>query len=129
MASCQEVNPNGAGAQLQWPLAALALDINGKHAPASNTAAVVTFDADADQRNILRQIFFGYDAAPTGGQLKVEDGAGTIIMQLPVGGLGVQSLTFDPPLAGTKNTLLKVTLAAGGSGVTGGLYVSAYREL
>jgi len=91
-------------------------DVN---APASNTAAVLTYAAVSDRRHVLDGIQWSYSGAPTGGNLKVEDGGGTTVFSLDVTAAGQGFVPFKPGLAGRVNTAMIVTLAAGGSGVTG----------
>lgn len=92
------------------------------HVPAANTAAVVTYAAlDAAKAHVIDQIFWSYSAAPTGGTLKVEDVAGTVVFgPHHITAAGPDSLTFDPPLrSAIGGTAMIVTLAAGGAGITG----------
>src|SRR4051794_18599647 len=89
------------------------------HAPASNTAAVVTYAAVSDRQHAITGIAWSYDGAPTGGNLKIEDGSGTTVFSIDITAGGPGVLYFDPAKHGAKNTALIVTLAAGGSGVTG----------
>lgn len=127
MPAAPEVNPPEK--YLSWPAAGPGFTTDLRHAPAADTAAVVTLTADADSRNILRQIFWSYSATPTGGSIKVEDGAGTTVwgaFHILTGGIG--SVTFDPPLCGTRNTALVVTLATGAGAVVGILCVNAWKE-
>ena len=91
-------------------------DVN---APASNTAAVLTYAAVSDRRHVLDGIQWSYSAAPTGGNLKVEDGSGTTVFSIDVTAAGPGFVPFAPGLAGRGNTAMIVTLAAGGSGVSG----------
>lgn len=90
------------------------------HQPASNTAAVVTkAAAGAGVYYCLAGVYWSYDAAPTGGSVKVEDGSGNVVFIVSITAAGPGSMLFNPPLRGTGNTALIITLAAGGSGVTG----------
>jgi hypothetical protein len=99
------------------------------HAPAAATAAVVTLNADADKVNILGQIFYSYTATPTGGEIKVEDEAGTVIFgPLDITAAGPGSFTFQPPIAGRKNKAMIITLASGAGAVVGTLTVNAWKE-
>ena len=91
-------------------------DVN---APAANTAAVVTYAASAGAQHVISGIAWSYSAAPTGGNLKVEDGAGNVIFQLDVTAAGPDAVYFRPAKKGSVNTNLIVTLAAGGAAVTG----------
>ena len=99
------------------------------HAPAANTAAVVTMAAGgAGVSNILAAIYWSYNAAPTGGNLKIENGAGSTVLSVDVTAAGPGFLQFDPPLRGTANTALVVTLAAGGEAATGKVNLNTWTE-
>lgn len=91
------------------------------HAPAANTAAVITLAAASGTRHVVDKVFGGYDVTPTGGSLTI---AATVLgsavsMVLPLGTYGPIVLNLDPPLQGDDNTAITITLAAGGAGVTG----------
>lgn len=89
------------------------------HAPSSNTAAVLTYAAVSDRRHVLSGVAFSYSAAPTNGNLKIENGSGTTVFNLDISAAGPGFIPFDPPLEGSLNTALIITLAAGGSGISG----------
>jgi hypothetical protein len=91
------------------------------HAPAANTAAVVTYNAVATGQHVVSGVAWSYSGTGTltGGNLKVEDGAGTTVFTMDVTEKGAGFVPFAPPKRGRKNTLLRVTLAAGGADVTG----------
>lgn len=121
---------NLAGSDVELSLApAIPFDATNRHAPAAATAAVVTLAADASRPNILSQIHCGYTATPTGGAITVEDGAGTTVWSLPLAGAGPYQFDFDPPLCGTRNTAMIITLASGAGAVVGTLNVNAYKAL
>lgn len=92
------------------------------HTPAADTAAVVTLAAaGASVSNVIRGIAWGYSEAPTGGSLKIEDGAGTTVFYLPITAAGPG---FIPVFGkGSANTALVVTLAAGGGTCVGSVNV------
>lgn len=92
------------------------------HTPAANTAAVVTLTAaGAGVSNVIRGIAWGYSEAPTGGSLKIEDGAGTTVFSVPITAAGPG---FIPVFGkGSANTALVVTLAAGGGTCVGSVNV------
>ena len=92
---------------------------NDVHAPASNTAAVVTYAAVTDRQHSVSGVAWSYSAAPTGGNLKIEDGSGTTVFSIDITAAGPGVVYFTPPKTGTRNTALIITLAAGGSGVSG----------
>jgi len=100
------------------------------HAPSSNTAAVITKTAAAAGiANVVSFIAWGYSGTPTAGSLKVEDGSGTVIFgPIPITAAGPGF--FPVAIKGSAATALIVTLAAGGSGVSGVVSVaSAWTEL
>jgi hypothetical protein len=90
-------------------------------APASNTAAVVTYAAAAGLKHCISGLVWSYDGTPTGGSIKIEDGAGNIVFgphAITVGGVGI--LVFpNPKKSSAANVALITTLAAGGAGVSG----------
>lgn len=127
MAVPQTLSPNGQSAKRTWRCPQR-LDSGGlTHAPAGNTPAVVTMAAAAAP-NVVNQIIGGYDAAPTGGSVKVEIGGTIVLGPIPIGSAEPFGLDFDPPLSGGPNEDLVVTLAAGGGTIKGGLFVNGYRE-
>lgn len=102
-----------------------ALATTNVHAPASNTAAVITYTARTSA-HAISGIAWSYDAAPTGGNLKIENGAGTTVFTIAITAAGPGFIPFPQPRFGSPNTALIVTLAAGGAGVTGKVNVLYY---
>jgi hypothetical protein len=103
--------------QHETPIAASTSDVN---APAANTAAVISYAAaGAGVTHCLSGIAWSYSGDPSNGNLLIEDGSGNTVFSMDItkGGAGV--LYFTPPKKGTANTLLKITLAAGGNGISG----------
>jgi len=100
------------------PVAAAAADV---HAPAANTAAIVTYSATAALKHCITGIVWSYvGGIPTGGNLKIEDVSGTTVftMDIDEGGPGV--IIFPKPKKSAAiNTAMIITLAAGGAGITG----------
>jgi hypothetical protein len=89
-------------------------------APASNTAAVITYAAaGAGVSHVISGIAWSYSAAPTGGNLTIEDGSGTTVFTMDITSSGAGFIPMVLPKRGTANTAMIVTLAAGGSAVTG----------
>lgn len=128
-AAAPQVQARPAGGQLNWPLALAAFDANSKTSAGSGAAAAITFSADTLRPIVLRQIFCGYDGTPqAGATIKVEDGSGTTVWQMPITAAGPFVFTFDPPKTGTKNTAMIITLSAGGGSVTAYLAATAYVE-
>jgi hypothetical protein len=94
-------------------------------APGTDTAAVATQAADAEQFWCIDWIRWSYSAAPTGGKVTVAVGGVTIDeFDVTAGGPGI--MRYDPPLYVPEQTLnqaVVVTLAAAGAGITGKLLV------
>jgi hypothetical protein len=97
-------------------------------APSSNTAAVVTYAASAGAGHCVGQVSWSYNGDPTAGNLKIEDGSGNVIFSIDITAGGPGSIAFTPPKKGTINTALIVTLAAGGSGISGKVSVTHWTE-
>lgn len=95
---------------------------HAKHLPAANTDAVVTIAAAAGERWVLDRIDWSYDGTPTG-RLTIAFG-GTTILDIDIIAGGPGNLEFLGGLNNeTKNEACVITLAAGGLGVTGKLFV------
>ena len=99
------------------------------HAPAVNTAAVVTYAAVKDFKHVITGISWSYaGGTPVGGNLKVEDVSGTIVWQIDIDQSGPGGFTFpQPKKSAAANTAMIITLAAGGAGVTGKLNIDNHR--
>lgn len=94
------------------------------HAPGAATAAVVTYAADESGRgHVVSGLAWSYSAAPTGGNLKIEDGSGNTVFTMDITAAGPGSVTFTPPKRGLPNTALIATLASGAGAVVGKLSV------
>lgn len=113
-----------------YPVTAALVDANSFHQPAANTAAVCTLPAVEGKSRHIGQILLSYDDDPTGGEIKVEEynAAGdtverTIIKHAVTSG-GLGPWLFAPTIKFTANRKVVVTLAAGGSGVSGALFVN-----
>ena len=90
------------------------------HLPAAATAAVVTYAAVAGKRHVISGIAYSYSAAPTGGNLKVEDVSGTTIFSMDITAAGPGVVYFDPAKGNAlPNTALIITLASGAGAVVG----------
>jgi hypothetical protein len=85
---------------------------------AANTSAVLTYAAVANQSHILSGVAFSYSATPVGGSLTITDGL-TIVLSVDILSGGAGFIPFNPPVRGSINTALTITLAAGGAGVIG----------
>lgn len=93
-------------------------------APAANTAAVATVPSPpSGQRWYLRSIRVSYSATPTGGKITLAWGAYEEVYHISSAGLTVIPWqNFRPFASGETFT---VTLAAGGNGVLGTVYLDA----
>jgi len=92
------------------------------HATAlANTAVVITLLAAPGMHNILHNIQWSYDSAPTGGRLTVEDGLGTIVWDADIVAAADRLEALDTFIVGSINTDMVITLAAGGGAVIGKL--------
>ncbi len=97
---------------------------NYVHAPAANTAATITLAAAGEGlAHFLPSIKWSYNATPSSGNLKVEDGSGVVVFNedITTDGAGF----FEVNIQGSANTALIITLSAGGSGVSGKLSLEA----
>jgi hypothetical protein len=110
------------------PNALVAATTSNVHAPAAATAAVLTFAAVAGKRYVLRSVEWSYSATPTGGNLKVENGSGVTVFNADVPAAGANSIVFEPPIVGSPNTALVVTLASGAGAVVGKVNARPYTE-
>jgi hypothetical protein len=93
------------------------------HAPAANTAAVVTLAASANKRHVIRFLVWSYSAAPTNGRLTITDG-GVTKADLDITTSGPGPLILDSVFG--VNSAVVVTLAAGSGVVVGKLTVGSY---
>jgi hypothetical protein len=124
----QKYQDTGDGHALVVSSTARAMGTSKTHAPAADTAAVVTLAAAGEGvSHVITGIYFGYDDTPTGGSLTVTDG-GSTVFQIPVTAAGAGFIPFDPPLKGTANSEVVVTLAAGGGSVSGAVNVNCWTE-
>lgn len=91
---------------------------NDIHAPSSNTAATITYPSISRTTHIIEEIDFSYSGTPTGGLLTVADGS-TTVWEIGLPASGAFFKRFNPPIKGTPEGAVTITLAAGGSGVSG----------
>ena len=91
------------------------------HAPAVNTAAIVTYAADATKKHVITGVAWSYaGGTPIGGNLKIEDVSGNTVFSVDIDKSGPGGYEFPRPKIGTAaNTAMIITLAAGGAGITG----------
>lgn len=91
----------------------------------TTTAVTIKAAAGASVRNYLKTLTIGHDTLGAATEFAVRDGAGGTVLwrgKLQTTAVEDKTITFDPPLKGTANTLLEVvTLTA----VTGDVLVNA----
>ena len=98
------------------------------HEPAADTAAIVTLAAaGTDTSNVIGLIAWSYDGAPTG-SLTIEDGAGTTVFKINITSSGPGFFPFGTPMKGCTDTVMIITLSAGGAGVSGIINVHTWQE-
>lgn len=113
---------------IRTPLPSSAVPI-APHVPSSNTNAVVTLAEAAGLCHVVTGVHFSYDGDPTGGSLVIAHGSGpTTKYSLIITSKGAGPLSFNPPLKFPVGEAVVVTLAAGGSSVSGRLNVLAHTE-
>jgi hypothetical protein len=93
-----------------------------RHHPAANTNAVITRAAVPGKRSALTKLVWSYSADPTATATLVVSHGGSVLLRIYILKGGPGSLNFQGRLCqGNENTDLTITLAAGGSGITGTL--------
>jgi len=98
------------------------------HEPAANTAAVVTLAAPgAGVSNVIGQVTWSYDGEPTSGTLTIAQGA-TTIFKVDITTSGPGPISWPVPMKFAANSVVTVTLAAGGAGISGIVNVHAWTE-
>lgn len=114
-----------AGKLISKQLPAADLRLSSKLDATSNAAAVLTLSKLENSRIVLSRIIWSYNnATPTGGKITVTGGETTFEFDITAGGPGSIPLIY----VGTENTDVVITLAAGGSGVTGKLNANWYYD-
>lgn len=116
-----------------FPESVPASSANASQATTSNATAALTLAGTTGQTGagttpgavVLAAVFWSYAAAPTGGRLTILDGANSVL-DLDITGAGYNSVHFSPPLCGSPNQNLVITLYPGGSGVTGKVAAQAW---
>ena len=112
---------NNIGDVDEAAVACAAADI---HAPAANTAAVVTYALIAALRHVITGFVWSYvGGIPVGGNVIITDGGATVFsMDIDESGPGI--IVFPKPKRSTAvGTAMIITLAAGGAGITGKLSI------
>ena len=89
----------------------------------SNAINIITYAAQANVSHAIEKVVFSYNAAPTGGQLYIEDEA-TTIFSVDITAAGPGPIDFDDdPIVGSIGNQVRVIMAAGGSNVISSLNV------
>ena len=85
---------------------------------ASNTSVVITLPAPgAGYAWLLTGVYWSYNGTPTGGNLTANDGSDQFDIDITTGGPGF--VPFNTGFIFATGQAVTITLAAGGSGVTG----------
>jgi hypothetical protein len=92
-------------------------------APAANTLADIAINPGS-RSVVIHQVQWSYSAAPTGGRLRIQDGA-TDVFDIDITAGGPGSITFSPPRRCSALSVVTSVLAAGGAGITGKINVNA----
>lgn len=93
----------------------------------TNAAGTITYAAVATKRHSISGVAWSYSGALTGGKITVKDGS-TTIFEIDITASGPGSVQFPRPKAGSINTDMTITIAAGGSGVVGKVNALNYCE-
>lgn len=87
----------------------------------NNASAAISLTAVSGQRHHVVGIIWSYSAAPTNGRItSIGLDGDQLDFDITQGGPGP---VLTPPAIGATNTTVSITLAAGGSGITGKLTV------
>lgn len=109
--------------------ARISAPLTGRHTTAAaNVAVVQTIAAVAGQQHRLSALSVSFTGATGTAELKVENGVGTTVfsVDLVLTAGATYDVTFpEGGLAGSINTAMIVTLAAGGAGAIGKVNTSA----
>ena len=93
------------------------------------TDVVVTYAADLVRRHRIAGVAWSYDITPAiTGTLSVEDGSGNVVFSVDVTAGGPGFIPFDPPIEGSVNTAMIVTLSSGGAATVGKINALGYRK-
>jgi hypothetical protein len=82
------------------------------HAPAADTAAIITIAAVADETHVVDAVQWSYSEAPTGGSLTITVNAVTKF-KIAITAAGPGFINFPQGLYGDVNQAVVITLAAG----------------
>ncbi len=95
------------------------VDTTDTHAPSQATAAVVTYPAIPNRIHCITGVAWSYNATPTGGNLKIEDGSGTTIFTMDITAAGPGFIPFPIAKRGSTGKAMIITLASGAGTVSG----------
>jgi hypothetical protein len=112
-------DPSDTQVDAALPPVAAVIDSSGDVAvPSANAAATVTYNAIVGLSHVLSGVAWSYSGSPTGGNLQITDG-GTVVFELDITSAGPGFVPFSPPKRFAVDSQVVITLAAGGSGVSG----------
>lgn len=95
---------------------------------ATNAAAAITLaDPGSGVSNVIGAVYWSYNNTPTAGKLTIADN-GTTVFEVDITAAGPGFFEFPEPLKFTVHTATVITLAAGGSGVTGKITARRWTE-
>ena len=101
--------------------------VQTQHFPAANTAAIVTISANVVRLVGIHKIQWSYSADPTGCRLTISDATLGTIKDFDITKSGPGSISFTAT-RGSVDSIMTITLAAGGVGITGKLMVEYVME-
>lgn len=94
---------------------------------AAGAAVTLSFATVTDSAYVVGKIEGGYDAAPTGGSVKVTDYAGNVYFSQPLTSAGPAPFNLNDLLL-PVSTGMKIVLAGGGGAVLGHLNARPHLE-
>jgi hypothetical protein len=97
------------------------------HAPAANTAAVVTYPAPPALSHVITGVAWSYSGGiPVGGRLTVVTTTHGTVFDIDIAEEGAGAITFPVPKMAAPTDVMTVTLAAGGAAITGKVNVLSH---
>lgn len=121
-----------------WPASLSASSVNQSVGGAANQAATVSLQGSStgviggaaqNPAVEISSVWWSYSGTPTGGRLTITDGSANNWIDVDITAGGPGFINFVPPVQMLAATNMLVTLAAGGSGVTGKVGVNAWSLL
>lgn len=87
--------------------------------PAANVAAAKELAARTGRSWVIGGILFGYDVVAGTQDVLLESPVGTKVLEFPLTVAGPQNIDFHPPKKFPEGSAVKLSLPAGGTGITG----------